>query len=401
MEKHKLRNGLNIFIERMPSKSVSIEICVKAGSVNESKKVSGISHFIEHMLFNGTKKRPSSHAISNEIEKLGGDFNAATSHERTVFYVKVPGKHIDVALDVLSDMFINPLFDEKTTEKEKKIIIDEIKMINDQPRYLQWVLFQEALFKKHPAKNPIYGSIEVVNSLHRDDLINYFRSYYQPKNMSIFVVGNTGKNILSKVERYFGSLSQLGNFKKKRFFEPKQTSLTIKRLKRKTLQSYMILGYKTPNRRNKDCFSLDIIRAILGKGQSGWIFDRVRTELGLAYDVGVVHHPCSDFGFFSVYVNTAKKNQELVKKEILLLLKKLEAVSEKEIIEAKTFIEGEYLLTSEDSQKRADMLSYWDSVGVPDGAITYLKNIKKVTKKDIIAISKKYFTKNYALAIIE
>jgi predicted Zn-dependent peptidase len=401
MEKHKLRNGLNVYIERMPSKSVSIEICVKAGSVNENKKQSGISHFIEHMLFNGTKKRPSSHAISNEIEKLGGDFNAATSHERTVFYIKVPGKHIDVALDVLSDMLINPLFDEKTTEKEKKIIVDEIKMINDQPRYFQWVLFQEALFKKHPAKNPIYGSIEVVNSLHRDNLLNYFKTFYIPSNMSVFVVGNTGKNIHSKLERYFGSIPVSGKLRKERFFEPKQTTTVTKRLKRKTLQSYMILGYKTPNRRNKDCYSLDIIRAVLGKGQSGWIFDRVRTELGLAYDVGVVHHPCSDFGFFSVYVNTAKKNQELVKKEILLLLKKLEAVSEKEIAEAKTFIEGEYLLTSEDSQKRADMLSYWDSVGVPEGAKDYLKNIRKVTKKDVVSISKKYFTKNYALAIIE
>ncbi|MBN2458615.1 insulinase family protein [Candidatus Woesearchaeota archaeon] len=396
-----LDNGMKVCLEKMPTKSVAVELCVKTGSVNEKKGLSGISHFIEHMLFNGTKKRPDAKLISNEIEKLGGDFNAATSHERTVYYVKVPGKYLHVALDVLSDMLINPLFDEAALEKEKKIIIDEIKMINDQPRFFQWVLFQQSLFKKHPARNPIYGSVEDVKKTTRDDMMGYYRRFYSAPNISLFVVGDINSKTPGMVRSYFGQMKNAHIVSKRRFSEPKQTKKLTRRLVRNPLQSYMVLGYKTPPRGHIDSYALDIARAVLGKGQSGRIFDSIRTEMGLAYDLGVVHNPSVDFGFFAVYVSTAKENQKKVKAEILRQLRQLEDISEKELSEAKQYIEGEFILMSEDTQKRAELMSYWDSNADADDIKTYIKKIRSVTKRQLISTAKRWLDENYTLTVIE
>src|SRR3989338_4535568 len=160
MKKYKLKNGITLLYEKKPSKSAAVEIMVKVGSNYEDKRIRGISYFIEHMLFEGTKKRKTSLEISNEIEKLGGEMNAYTSNEVTAFFVKVLGKHFEKALDVLSDIIQNPLFDEKMVDKERKVLLKEINMVTDEPRFHQWILFTKTLFKKHPAKHPTYGSIQ-------------------------------------------------------------------------------------------------------------------------------------------------------------------------------------------------------------------------------------------------
>ena len=190
MRKKVLGNGLTIIINKRPSQSVSIEAAVKVGSNDETKRIFGISHFIEHMLFEGTKKRPNSIIISNEIEKLGGELNAYTTNERTCFYIKVPKKHFGIALDILSDILQNPLLENKSIEKERKVILKEINMVNDQPRFYQWILFNKTLFQKHPAKNPVYGTIEAVKRITGKELAGYYKKHYLPNNTVISVVGD-------------------------------------------------------------------------------------------------------------------------------------------------------------------------------------------------------------------
>ena len=177
MHKYTLKNGLTLLFEKRATKTTAVEVTVKTGSNNESKKINGISHFIEHMLFEGTKTRKSSREIANEIEKLGGELNAYTSNERTAFFAKVLNKHFDKALEILSDIIKNPLFDKKNIEKERKVILKEINLVTDEPRFHQWILFQKTLFKKHPSKNPTYGTVEAVKTITKKDLLNYYHIY--------------------------------------------------------------------------------------------------------------------------------------------------------------------------------------------------------------------------------
>ena len=179
MKKFVLNNGLTVIFEKKAAKSVAIEITVKTGSNNEDSKVSGISHFIEHMVFEGTKKRKTNKEIANEIEKLGGDLNAYTSNEKTCFFVKVLNKHFEIALDVLSDVIQNPLFEDKSIEREREVILKEINMVKDEPRFHQWVLFQKALFKKSPTKNPVYGTVQAIKKIKRQHIMAYFERYYR------------------------------------------------------------------------------------------------------------------------------------------------------------------------------------------------------------------------------
>jgi predicted Zn-dependent peptidase len=200
MKKYILSNGLTILLEKRSTDSVTIMVTVRVGSNNEPENLLGISHFLEHMLFEGTKKRPSSTIIANEIERLGGELNAYTTNERTCFYIKVPKKHFDIALDIISDILQNPVFDKSAIEKERQIILKEINMVTDDPRFHQWILFQKTLFKKHPARNPTYGAIETVQKIRRDDLISYYNKHYTGTNMIISVVGGMG-SIRDKIKR--------------------------------------------------------------------------------------------------------------------------------------------------------------------------------------------------------
>jgi predicted Zn-dependent peptidase len=336
MRKFKLKNGLTVLYEKRLSKSVAIEATIKVGSVNECENNNGISHFLEHMLFEGTKKRKTNREIANEIEKLGGELNAYTANEKTAFYAKVLNKHFDKALSVLSDIIQNPLFEQDSIEKEREVILKEINMVMDEPRFYQWILFQKTLFKKHPIKNPTYGKKEVIINLKRDDILNYYKQYYVPNNMIISVVGNVN-NLKSKLENSFSNFKSKKSIKKITFQEPKQIKPIIKKEQKKIFNSYMVLGYKTPIRIQKDSYTLDVIRAILGRGQSGKLFDEIRNKRGLAYEIGVQHEASITMGIFAVYLSTDKKNIPLIKKIILEEFQKLKKINNEELNEAKTF----------------------------------------------------------------
>jgi len=167
MERYKLKNGAEIIFQRNYSKSVAVEVVFKVGSNHENKNLAGVSHFLEHMLFEGTKNRKTSREIANEIEKYGGEFNAYTAGDRTAFFIKIINKKFEKALEILSDMVANPLFSKKTIEKEKQVVLKEINMVTDDPRLHQWILFHKTLFDKHPAKNPTYGNVETVKNFER------------------------------------------------------------------------------------------------------------------------------------------------------------------------------------------------------------------------------------------
>lgn len=398
MQKIKLKNGLTVIYQEKDTNSVAIEILIKVGSNNETATERGISHFLEHMVFEGTKKRPTSQEIANEIEKIGGDLNAYTSNERTCFFVKVLNKHFDIGLEILSDIVQNPLFDENNIEKEKKIVLKEVDMVNDEPRFYQWVLFEKNLFEKHPAKFPTYGDRKVIEGLTRTKVLNYYQKYYRPNNMILSIVGNV-KNWKKKVESNFISESGL-EVKRLKVKEPSTKRNKIKKEQRKITNTYLVLGYKTIPRSHPDSYILDVIGGILGRGQSGWMFQEIRGKYGLAYEVGTQHACDQDYGYFSVYLSTEKKKVNLAIKLVLKQLNKLKTLSKKDLEESKTYLEGSYLLETEDNQKLADALVFWEQVEDARKIKEFIKNIKKVSTKDIKRVVEKYF-KNYCLVVVE
>ena len=400
MEKYKLKNGITVIFDKNSSKSVAVEVMFKVGSNNESKNLAGISHFLEHMLFEGTKKRKDSREIANEIEKYGGEFNAYTTGDRTAFFIKIINKKFDIALDILSDMALNPVFNEKIIEKEKQVVLKEINMVTDDSRLHQWILFQKTLFEKHPAKNPTYGTVETVKNLDRNKILQYYKSNYTADNAIISVVGNVD-NVKQKTEQYFGSLKNGNPIKRNNIKEPLQKKAKIFLEKKKTLNSYMVLGYKTVSRTHDDSYVFDVIAAILGRGQSGWIFDEIRNKRGLAYQVGVSNESESDHGIFAVYTGLDKKNIGKAKEIILQQFRRLEKISNSDLQEAKTFIEGNHTLEMEDNRHKADSLAVLESIKDAKLADSYLQSIKKVRINDVQRAAKKYLNENYTMVAIE
>jgi len=400
MKKYRLKNGIIVIFEKNSSKSVAVEIMFKVGSNDENKKIAGISHFLEHMLFEGTTKRKDSKTIANEIEKYGAEFNAYTSENRTAYFIKIINKRFENALDILSDMVSNPLFNKKMVEKEKKVILKEINMVNDDPKQYQWILLQKSLFEKHPTKNPTYGTVEAVKSFDRNIIKNYYHKHYLPNNMIISIVGNVN-NIKPRIEKYFNNLRSKKLLPRKRINEPQQKRIKKVVERRKIYNSYMVLGYKTVPRMHKDSYVFDVINSILGRGQTGWIFDEIRNKRGLAYQVGVQNNPEDDYGIFAVFAGLDKKNIEKARKIILQQFQNLENIDENELEEAKNYIEGNHTLNMEDNFHTADDLAFWEAIKDSSLANNYIENIKKVKINEVKRVAKKYLNKNYTLVVIE
>ncbi|MFH1240384.1 MAG: pitrilysin family protein [Candidatus Diapherotrites archaeon] len=379
--------------------SVTIQILVNVGSNYEKKGIRGISHFMEHMLFEGTTKRKTSTAIANEIEKLGGEFNAYTSNEKTCFYIKVAKKHFRVALDILSDIVQNPTFNEDKIEKEKKVILKEINMASDDPRDYQWSLFMKKLFNKHPAKYHILGLKEDVLNITQKQLFDYFNEFYVPNNMIVSIVGNVN-NPISLVSKKFSKASKKMSMKTK-ISEYKQKKPRKIVEQRKILNSYLILGYQTIGSSHKDTYVLDVIRALLARGGSGKIVEEIRNKRGLAYEVNIRINRMNDTSYFAIYLNTDKSN---ISKAIRIIMKQISLLSnitKNELDDAKGYIEGKFILGNESTSNLANDLGYWEALKSAKLHSTYIKKIKSVTQNDVAKVAKKYLNKNYTLAIIK
>lgn len=399
VQKKVLSNGLTILYKEVSSETVTVEFSVHTGSIMESAAEAGISHFLEHLLFEGTKKRPSSKAIANEIEKYGGEFNAATSHERTFYYVKIAKQHFSLALDILHDMFANSLFDAPIIEKERKVILDEVNMINDTPRQYQWILFNKALYGKHPASLPVYGSVPLLKKLTRAQILSYFHKWYIPSHITVVVVGDVPSVFSSASEKF-------SSWKSREVFVPvipamDSNAKTVSRVKKKLGQSYVVLGYKTITRDHPDAIVFDVIGGILGRGQSGWLFDEIRAKRGLCYSIGFEYDGNKTFGSAAVYCGTDKKNISLVEKLVFQQLENVKTAAAFEVAEAKTYLAGSLALRYESTSAIADDIAYWHYADSVAGFEKYLSSVAAVTVADVQRVAKKWFSSDYTFAVLE
>lgn len=404
-KKHILKNGLRIIFASMPeSLATTFLVLVEAGSKYEDKEVGGISHFLEHMCFKGTKKRPSALAISSELESLGAVYNAFTGQEITGYYAKVGGDKINNALDIISDMYINPLFEEKEIEKEKGVIIEEINMYEDLPMRKVHEIFMELVYGDQPAGRPIAGRRERVLAVNREKMISYRKNHYVPEATTIVVAGAfKEKEMLKKLNKIFGPIPKSIRTEKKKVIEVQNKPKVALHAKQSD-QTHLVLGFRAFNMFDERKYALSILTDILGGGMSSRLFQKIREELSAAYYVNCDSSLFTDHGLLAVSAGIDNKKTSIVIRAILSELNKIKKnpLSETELDKSKNHIVGKMMIGFETSDSVAEF--YGEQELFKEKILTLeqmIKKIKAVKARDIQAVAKDIFQNNKLnLAII-
>ncbi|MBU4312081.1 MAG: insulinase family protein [Candidatus Omnitrophica bacterium] len=403
-KKIELDNGLHIILNHMPSmESATIGIWINAGSRNENARVSGISHFLEHLLFKGTPTR-GSRKIKEEIEGRGGSLNGFTSEDVTCYLAKVSGQHVDVALDVLSDMVLNASLAKKDIARERSVIIEEIKMYRDLPNHHVHDILSEMMWPRHSLGRTITGSIKSVSSITRQNLLDYKNKNYSPANITVVLCGNIeSDSSVRKIKKIFGRISEKKTQDPVRFSN-RQASPQLKILYKETEQSRLSMGMHTFGRMHRDRYALSLLHIILGANMSSRLFENVREKRGLAYQIGTEIEKHKETGAFIVNAGIDHKNVKetsgLIIKELVEIKNKV--VSSSELKRAKEFLKIQLLLALEDT---LDHMIWLGDYAVATGKLPDKKDIIKkanaVSRDDLQRVARDIFNKkNLNLALI-
>jgi predicted Zn-dependent peptidase len=394
------KNGLRLITAPMQDTgAVTVIVAVAAGSKFETKNINGLSHFLEHMFFKGTKKRPKTKDIAGALDAVGGEFNAYTSTESTAYYAKVDKEHVYLAIDVVSDIFLNSKIEAKEIEKERGVILQEINMYEDTPMMAVGEEFENLLYGDQPAGWKVIGTKENIAHVSRKDFIGYREKFYNASNTVVCVVGNFGEKgetgVIREIGRIFSRLRKGGVNKKQKTVE-NQANPRLKVKHKKTDQAHLVLGFRGYDMFHKDRFALSLLANILGGTMSSRLFLSVRERLGLAYYVRASDDESSDCGYFSVSagVDTDKAKIEKTVKTILAEIRKVKTsgVSDKELQKAKDNSRGRMALSLEGSDDVASFLAGQElgrrEIKSPEEILT---KIDKVKKSDILRVAKDIF----------
>ena len=384
-----LKNGLTIIGEEIPYlKSISLGVWVKAGSMMETKENSGVSHFIEHMLFKGTTNRTSKE-LAREIDNLGGVINAFTSKECTCFYVKLLDEHINIGIDVLSDMILNSKFNEDDLDKERSVIIEELKMYEDSPEDLAYDLLTENIYKNDPLGMNIIGTEESLNRLNREKLLDYFNKYYVPNNSVIAISGNFNfDEIINKIEEKF------------KVWKKRDVNVDIKKAEFKSCfltknkdieQVNLAMSLEAvPLENDKEVYALAVINTVFGGSISSRLFQKIREEKGLVYSIyssQSLYRKCGELGIFASMSNEhLKEVYESIIEEIKIMKKYY--LTDQEIKESKEQLKGSYILGLESTSSRmmsiGRALLLNNKVESTDDILKSIDNVDRETVKIVI-----------------
>lgn len=398
-KKEHLINGVPVVMESLKNmRSVVVGLWVKVGSRNEPSEKNGISHFLEHMFFKGTRKRTAKD-IAFETDSLGGELNAFTSRETTTFYIKVLDEFLEKGLELLSDVFLNSLFPEEDIEKEKKIIKEEIKMVEDTPDDYIHDLFNQTIWGHSGIGQPVLGRRETIRIFTRDDLMAHIRKYYGVKDIVISCAGNFDHmHLMALLNKNLGNL--------RRGSEPERGAppgfqSTMHVFSKQLSEAHLCLGFKGIHHASKDRYSLFTLNTILGAGVSSRLFQEIREKRGLAYAIYSFIASYSDTGLWGIYAGVSRKK---VREVIELILQEMhhlkDTITESELQRAKNQLKGNIILGLESTSSRMNNIArqeiyhgrYFSPKEIMDevDSIT-LKQIKDlaelIIRKDLLALT--------------
>jgi len=376
-------------------KSVAVVFGIGVGSRYEKKENNGISHLIEHMLFKGTKKRKNSLEISQAIEGVGGEINAATSKEVTQIYARIPQEKFKIALEVIADILLNSLFREADLQKEKLIIIEEIKKYEDLPEELVELLLDKVIWGNHPLGRTILGEERIISRLQRVDLLSFLSQFYQPNNLVVSVAGNIKtKEVVTQIRRYFQKVKE-GKIRKYLPARINQQTIRFETKFKRSNQAHLAFGFPGISRLDYRRYSLDLLDIILGSGLSSRLFQEIRMKKGLAYDIHSYIQYFNDTGSFNIYAGVEASRLREALQALIEELKRIKEnkVPEEELKKAKEMYKGALSLSLESTLSRA---FWWGNrilfYGEPITFEEVKERIEEVKKEDIQSLAQHIFT---------
>jgi len=375
-----LPNGLIVLSEEMPHiRSISIGIWMKTGSRDEAPEANGISHFVEHMVFKGTKTR-SARDIARQVDSIGGNIDAFTGKEIICFNIKVLDEHLPVAMDILADLVKNPVFDPKDILREKGVILEEIKMDEDNPDYLVHEIFTQNFWKDHPLGKPILGTKETVRSFEQEKILDYYRRRFVPNNMIISAAGNLNhRRFVELIREHFAGLNAVPNG----FHEPAPavTPRIITRNKKSLEQVQLCLGVQSHPISHEKRFVSYVLNTVLGGGMSSRLFQKIREEQGLVYSIYSDLNPYRDTGCLAVGAGTSLESTRSVVDSVLAEFRELKSqpIPAEELRRAKDQLKGSLMLSLESSTSRMSNLArqqmYFDRFLSMDETIEQIEGV--------------------------
>ena len=400
--KDTLSNGIRVVSETLPkSRSVSIGVWVKVGSRHEPEEIGGVSHFIEHLFFKGTEKRTAKD-IAIEMDSIGGEMNAFTSQETTTYYAKVVDEHLPVAIEILSDILLGSKFDPVEMEKERKVILEEIKGVEDTPDDYIHELITNTVWPDNSLGRPILGTKETIKGLKHKDIISYIEHYYSPKEIVISVAGNfEHARLIELLNASFGKLARTGVAKK----EVTPAFVHAIGVKKKQLEQVQVcIGCKGLHYTHEDRFVISALNTVLGNSMSSRLFQEIREQNALAYSIYSYVTSYRDTGLLTVYAGTDPSNTlemvRLVTKELRKI--KEEGITQAEETRVRNQIKGSLVLSLESSNSHMSRLArqeiYFGKYLSMDDII---KGVEKVTAEQVQHLAQQLFTReNMSLTIL-
>jgi predicted Zn-dependent peptidase len=398
-----LPNGLTVITEEMEHiRSVSIGIWIKTGSRDEDLQWNGISHFIEHMVFKGTKHR-SAEDIARQVDSIGGNMDAFTAKECICFNIKVLDEHLPIAMDVLSDLVLNPVFDAQDIGRERGVILEEIKMDEDNPDYLVHEIFTQNFWKDHPLGKPILGTKDTVKKFEREPVLDFYKQRFAPGNLIICAAGHLRhEQFVDLVRKHFGDMKPMSNgFYSSR---PKVVSRIILRNKKALEQVQICVGVPSHPIAHEQRHASYILNTLLGGGMSSRLFQNIRERQGLAYAIYSDLSPYRDTGCLSVYAGTSRESAGKVVRSVVSEFRKLKSdvVTDEELRRAKDQLKGSLMLSLESSTARMSNLArqemYFDRFYTLDELI---EKIESVTAEELQGLSNEFFqTDSIAVTVL-
>jgi len=391
-----LPNGMTVIFEKRKLPLIAINAAVRFGSGNETAKIKGIAHFIEHGVFKGTKKR-TRQQISDEIEKRGGVINAYTDEEITTFWAKLISKNFETGIDVISDMLMNPLFSKKDMDMERKVILEEIKMHHDNPKIYIVDKLKEQLFVQ-PFGFSGLGTEKIIKKITRATLLRYHNIYYSPSNIIVSIVGDADVDkIWNMSKKGFLKSHVQRQIDKSGISAGKGAFGKITEARKGIDQTHIALGFHVPSKKDNLRYAVEVFNTIFGAGMSSRLWQEVREKKGLAYDISSWVDQGKDFGYCFVLAGILKGKQEIAKNIILEEINKMKNVSEKELAQVKEQLIGLREMENERSERVSDNLLREQLIGDAREYYKYNEKISAVTLEDIKKIAD---VKDYAFVAL-